>query len=205
VIDRDLGLVSIKPSGMSCAKICDASSLVIVSVESGLLDFKQHNAPSVDTPIHLELYRAWSECAAVVHTHSRAASTISTLRGCAIPVTLTMHADHFSGPVPIVPFPSSESIAVLGYEAAIGRQIVGYFKVNGIDPMRIPGTLMSHHGPIVWGKSADEALTNALVIEEIAANEISRISMGIGSNPLPASIADIHYYRKHGGHYGQPK
>lgn len=198
-IDRDRGVVVIKPSGVAYDRM-KASDMVVVDldgrpVEGGL-------RPSSDLATHLALYRAFGSVGGVVHTHSTYATAwAQACRG--IPNIGTTHADHFHAAVPVTGEIPDERIRS-DYEAATGDVIVQTFREGGIDPVANPAVLVAHHGPFTWGTTAAKAVENAVVLEEVAkmASISFAVNPGLGMNP---ALIEKHYARKHGpdAYYGQ--
>ena len=197
-IDRESGLVVIKPSGVEYDDLTP-ENMVIVSLEDGHRvegDFK----PSSDTPTHLELYRADPSLGGVVHTHSRWA-TCWAQAGKSIPAYGTTHGDYFYGAIPRTRKMTPAEIAG-EYEAETGRVIVETF--GGQSLADIPAVLVNSHGPFAWGKSPEEAVHNAVVLEEIAMMAFYTEQLG-NTQPMQPELLDKHYLRKHGAnaYYGQ--
>lgn len=197
-VDRARGLVVIKPSGVPYASM-RAEDMVIVDMDGRALPGSLR--PSSDLPTHLYLYKAFPGIGGVVHTHSRYATAWAQAGRC-VPPLGTTHADYFHGPVPVTR--SLTDAEINGeYELETGRVIAETFE--GIDPIHVPGVLVRNHGPFSWGRSAAEAVHNAVVLEEVAA--MAYISLGI--SPLapnaPEALMDKHFERKHGAnaYYGQ--
>lgn len=203
-IDRERGLVVIKPSGVPYDTM-KAEDMVVVDleghpVESGSL------RPSSDLPTHLVLYREFPSAMGVVHTHSTHA-TAWAQAGLDIPAEGTTHADHFFGPVPCTRRMTDGEIAG-DYERETGNVIVETFKTRGIEPGQVPAVLVHSHGPFVWGNSAMDAVHNAAVLEEVARIAILARMAGQGQlEPMQPSLLARHYLRKHGAnaYYGQKK
>lgn len=198
-IDRQSGLVVIKPSGVEYNAL-KAEDMVVVDLEGNIVEGSLR--PSSDTPTHLAIYRHFPEVGGVVHTHSTYA-TAWAQAGLSIPNIGTTHADTFHCDIPCTEEMSREQI-VKEYEAATGDVIANTFE--GMDPMHTPAVLVKHHGPFTWGKSADEAVHNAVVLEEVA----RMASITVALNPDVAMNPDLiekHYERKHGvnAYYGQKK
>jgi len=192
VSTREGGFVWIKPSGKS-------EGAVKVDLNGFIFDSKLK--PSVDTPTHLMLYRAWKEIRAIVHTHSTYATAFAQL-GVDIYCNGTTHADFFKGNIPCIDFLNKKKMDY--YEQNIGIEIVEYFKRNKINQLDIPGCLIRGHGVFVWGKDIDEAMKNTEAIEEIA--KIYSIHHGYYHSPhLPKHYIEKHFNRKHGkgDYYGQ--
>lgn len=198
-IDRESGLVAIKPSGVSYDDM-KASDIVLVNLNGEVVegDLK----PSSDTDTHIELYKAFSEIGGIVHTHSVYA-TAWAQAGKAIPIIGTTHADYFSGDIPCTR-DMEESEIVNAYEKNTGLVIVETFK--NLNPLHIPGILVKNHGPFSWGKDANEAVHNSVVIEQVA--KMAAISYSV--NPqltMNKHLQEKHFSRKHGknSYYGQQK
>ena len=196
-IDRNTGLVVIKPSGVSYDDM-KAEDMVVVDLEGNVVDGNLR--PSSDTPTHLAIYRHFPEVGGVVHTHSTYA-TAWAQAGLPIPNIGTTHADTFHRDVPCTEEMSHEQIAE-AYEAATGDIIAKAFE--GMNPMHTPAVLVKHHGPFTWGKSAAEAVMNAQILEEVA----RMASITVALNPkveMNTDLIDKHYERKHGAnaYYGQ--
>mgnify|MGYP002651806515 CR=1 FL=1 len=199
-IDRQSGLVVIKPSGIAY-EVMTLEDLVVVDLEGKVRE--GHRKPSSDTATHLALYRAFADIGGVVHTHSRNA-TIWAQAGQPIPALGTTHADYFYGAIPCTrPMPAEEINGE--YEYQTGEVIIKTFEQRGLDPAQIPAVLVHSHGPFAWGKDAADAVHNAVVLEECA-------YMGLFSRQLAPQLADMqselldkHYLRKHGAnaYYGQ--
>ena len=197
-IDREKGLVVIKPSGVSYAEM-KAEDMVVVSLATGKV-VEGSLRPSSDTPTHLVIYRAFPEAGGVVHTHSTYA-TAWAQSGLGIPNIGTTHADYFHDTIPCTRPMTSEEVAG-DYEAETGNVIVEAFK--GLNPVHTPGVLVNNHGPFTWGKSPEEAVHNAVVLEEVAkmASIAFAINPNLKMNPL---LVEKHFSRKHGpdAYYGQ--
>ncbi|MFC4991770.1 L-ribulose-5-phosphate 4-epimerase AraD [Rubritalea tangerina] len=199
-IDRDLGLVAIKPSGVDYAEL-SIESIVVVNLQNEVVEgaFK----PSSDTKTHLQLYRSFSEVGAVVHTHSPAATAFAQA-GCSIPCLGTTHADHFNGDVPVARALSSDEV-VSDYEGATGISIVECFNELGLDPMAVPAVLLKHHAPFTWGETAEKALENSIALEMCAKMALMTYQLRPNAAAIPQHILQQHYFRKHGeeAYYGQ--
>lgn len=198
-VDRESGLVVIKPSGVSYDAM-KPEDMVVVDLDGKVVEGKLR--PSSDTPTHLVLYRAFSGIGGVVHTHSTYA-TAWAQAGRDLPNIGTTHADYFHDAVPCTPDMTREE--VMGdYELETGNVIVRRFE--GIDPVHTPGVLVKNHGPFSWGKDAAEAVHNAVVLEQVA--KMAYIAYGVNPsltmNPL---LVEKHFSRKHGpgAYYGQAK
>lgn len=205
-IDREKGLVVIKPSGVPYATMT-ADDLVIVDLDGRRVEGSLR--PSSDLPTHLALYRAFPRIGGVVHTHSTEATARAQSRR-EIPCYGTTHADCFHGPVPVARFLTPEEVAA-DYEGLTGTAIVERFR--DLDEMAVPGVLVAGHGPFTWGATPTAAVDNAVALEEIARMarfteaHLSHLvpTLGRGDVELPHHISEKHYQRKHGknAYYGQ--
>lgn len=198
-IDREKGLVVIKPSGVEYDEMT-AEDMVVVSLESGeVVEGKWK--PSSDTATHLALYRAFANIGGVVHTHSRWATSWAQA-GRSIPAYGTTHGDYFYGEIPCTRKMTGEEIAG-SYELETGNVIVETFEGKKADDM--PAVLVHSHGPFAWGKDAADAVHNAVVLEELAfmAYHTEAIEPKVGT--MQQELLDKHYLRKHGAnaYYGQ--
>ena len=197
-IDRESGLVVIKPSGVAYEDLIDSLAVLSLSgerVDGGL-------QPSSDAPTHLVLYRELPEIGAVVHTHSRWATAWAQAER-PIPALGTTHADYFGGEIPCTrPLTTSEIEGA--YEEATGDVIVEAFA--GRDPERVPGVLVARHGPFAWGPTAERAVENARVLEEVAALALHTVLLAPDGGPIDPALLDRHFLRKRGpdAYYGQP-
>ena len=199
-IDRDKGLVVIKPSGVSYDGMCP-DDMVIVDLESGKV-VEGNRRPSSDTQTHLQLYRSFPAIGGITHTHSVNAVAFAQA-GIDIPALGTTHADYFYGPIPCTRELTQNEVEN-AYELNTGKVIVECLKDRDIDPIAVPGVVVKNHGPFTWGKNAAESVYHAVVMDVIAEMGIKTMLI----NPQ-ASIAkyvlDKHYTRKHGpnAYYGQ--
>lgn len=198
-IDRDSGLVVIKPSGVSYDNM-KPSDMVVVDLDGNIVEGDLR--PSSDTPTHLVLYKAFREIGGVVHTHSTYA-TAWAQAGKDIPNIGTTHADYFHDAIPCTADMTKEEVQG-AYELETGNVIVKRFE--GINPVHTPGVLVKNHGPFSWGKDADEAVHNAVVMEQVAKMAFIAFSVNpeLTMNPL---LVEKHFSRKHGpdAYYGQKK
>lgn len=198
-IDREKGIVVIKPSGVDYNKLTP-DDMVAVDLETGERVEGSLN-PSSDTPTHLVLYRAFKDIGGVVHTHSRWA-TIYSQMGQDIPALGTTHADYFYGAIPCTRKMTAEEIAG-EYERETGNVIVETF--NGLPADDIPAVLVHSHGPFTWGTDPANAVHNAVVLEEIAFMAWHCQMMNPSLPAMQSELLDKHYLRKHGkdAYYGQ--
>ncbi|WGL92653.1 L-ribulose-5-phosphate 4-epimerase [Serratia marcescens] len=199
-IDRQSGLVVIKPSGIAYEAMT-LEDLVVVDLEGQVREGRRK--PSSDTATHLALYRAFADIGGVVHTHSRNA-TIWAQAGQPIPALGTTHADYFYGDIPCTR-PMSEAEIAGDYEGETGKVIIETFNQTGRDPQQVPGVLVYSHGPFAWGKDAADAVHNAVVLEEVAIMAMATRQLAPAIAPMQPELLDKHFLRKHGKHayYGQ--
>lgn len=197
-IDREQGLIVIKPSGIPYETMT-AQDMVVVDLEGNVVDGKWK--PSSDTPTHVELYKAFPNIGGIVHTHSRWATTFAQA-GRAIPAMGTTHADYFYGDIPCTR-PMTEEEITGEYEKNTGLVIVETFK--DLDPDAIPGVNVMSHGPFVWGTDPANAVHNAVVMEEVAFMDWHAMILNPGHLDMQQTLLDKHYLRKHGknAYYGQ--
>lgn len=197
-IDRERGLVVIKPSGVDYDSMTP-DDMVIVDLATGeTVDSRLR--PSSDTPTHLVLYRAWPGIGGVVHTHSTYATAWSQA-GLDIPNIGTTHADYFHHDIPCTA-DMTEAEVKGDYELETGNVIVNRFE--GLNPLHTPGVLVKNHGPFAWGKDPHDAVHNAVVMEQVAkmAYIARQVNPDLTMNPL---LVEKHFSRKHGpnAYYGQ--
>lgn len=200
-IDRKKGLMVIKPSGVEYDAL-KPSDLVVVDLETGKTVEGDLN-PSSDTDTHLVLYRAFQNIGGVVHTHSRWA-TIFAQAGRGVPALGTTHGDYFYGEIPCTRRMTAEEIGGR-YELETGNVIVERFR--HLDPDSVPAVLVHSHGPFCWGKDANEAVHNAVVLEEVAFMAWHNLALDAALPPMQQELLDKHFLRKHGknAYYGQKK
>ncbi|CAN5128801.1 L-ribulose-5-phosphate 4-epimerase [soil metagenome] len=199
-IDRDRGIIGIKPSGVPYADL-RPEDIVLVDLEGvvveGLLK------PSSDTKTHLQLYLAWEFVGGVCHTHSVFATSFAQA-GIPLPCLGTTHADHFYGPVPVCRCLTPDETAA-DYERQTGHAIVTHFADAGLDPAKMPAVLQHHHAPFTWGKDAHGALENSVALETCARMARETLALNPAGESLPGHILEKHHLRKHGpdAYYGQ--
>ena len=198
-IDREAGLVVIKPSGVDYETMT-AEDMVVLRLSDGE-KVEGKWKPSSDTPTHLALYRAFENIGGIVHTHSRWATSWAQA-GRGIPAYGTTHGDYFYGEIPCT---RKMTPAEIGgeYELETGNVIIETFE--GKSPDEIPSVLVNSHGPFAWGKNADEAVHNAVVLEELAFMAFHTEALNPNVNTMQQELLDKHYLRKHGknAYYGQ--
>lgn len=197
-IDRESGLIAIKPSGVEYDNM-KAEDIVIIDLECNVVEGKLK--PSSDAPTHAVLYKAFPEIGGVCHTHSKWAASWAQA-GMGIPAYGTTHADYFYGEIPCTRDMTREEI-VSAYEANTGVVIAETFE--GLNPNHIPAVLVKSHGPFTWGKDAYEAVHNSVVLEELAMMAMQCRNLNPAVKPMAQDLLDKHFLRKHGVHayYGQ--
>jgi len=197
-IDREKGIVVIKPSGVSYDSM-KADDMVVLDLDGNVIEGRYK--PSSDTPTHLELYKAFPDVKGIVHTHSTYASSYA--QACSsIPAYGTTHADYFYGSIPCTRILTREEVTS-HYEMNTGKVIIEAF--SGLDYNAIPSVIVANHGPFSWGSSPDNAVHNAVVLEEIAKMAINTRIISNNQEQINDYILDKHYLRKHGkdAYYGQ--
>ena len=199
--DEKTGFVVIKPSGVPYETMT-ADDMVVLDMDGTIVEGDLN--PSSDTPTHIEIYKAFKEIRAVVHTHSKWAT--SWAQACrAIPALGTTHADNFFGEIPCTRRMTKEEIKN-DYEKNTGLVIIETFNDKGINPLDIGAVVVANHGPFSWGVSAAKAVENAAVMEYAA--EMAFISVQINTKAsMQNELLNKHFLRKHGSdaYYGQKK
>lgn len=199
-IDRERGLVVIKPSGVSYDTM-KVDDMVVLDLEGNRVEGTLR--PSSDTPTHLVMYRRYPELGGMVHTHSTHATAWAQARR-ALPIQGTTQADYFHGDVPCTRLLTENEVAE-DYEGLTGHLIVE--TLQDVPPLTMPGILVANHGPFSWGKDAHDAVHNAVVLEEIARMGWITHQLNPQAGNLPDYMLEKHYQRKHGknAYYGQNK
>lgn len=197
-IDRESGLVVIKPSGVDYDEL-SAENMVVLDLDGHVIEGDLN--PSSDTPTHLELYRVYPEIGGVVHTHSKHATSWAQA-GKPIPALGTTHADYFYGDIPCTRALSDEEIK---HDYELNTGVVIAETIGDNDPLAIPGIIVKEHGPFSWGKNADKAVYNAVVMEVVADMALQTLQINPQIDHLNPALLDKHYLRKHGAnaYYGQ--
>lgn len=200
-IDRARGLVAIKPSGVPYSDL-RSEDLVLVNLETGEA-VGAGLKPSSDTPTHLALYRAFPEIGGVVHTHS-ARATAWAQAGRDLPCYGTTHADHFYGTIPCTP-PMTDLEIRGAYEHETGLVIARTFEDRQIVALEVPGVLLHGHAPFCWGKTVEDAVHHAVVLEAVAGLASETLHINPDAQPISQAMLDRHNSRKHGkaAYYGQ--
>lgn len=199
-IDREKGLIVIKPSGVSYDKMT-ADDMVVVDLDGNIVEGDLN--PSSDTPTHLALYKAFDDIGGIVHTHSEYATSWAQA-GCDIPSYGTTHADYFYGNIPCTRKLTSDEINN-EYEVETGNVIIETLKERNYEPLEMPGIIIFNHGPFSWGKNPKEAVHNAKVLEEVSKMAYRTEKINKSINSIDKELLNKHYLRKHGtnAYYGQ--
>ncbi len=199
-IDRDKGLIVIKPSGVEYEDLTP-ENLVIVDMDNNIVEGSLN--PSSDTKTHVELYKSFPEVGGIVHTHSPHAVGWAQA-GRDIPCYGTTQADYFYGSVPCTRNLTREEVEG-DYELNTGKVIAETFRDRKLDPLAVPGVICRCHGPFTWGKDAAKAVYHAVVLEEVAKMAMYTLNVDHNASPAPEYVLDKHYLRKHGpnAYYGQ--
>lgn len=202
VADPTQGVFAIKPSGVPYAELVP-DDMVVISIENGRT-VQGDRRPSTDAPTHLALYRRYPQLEGIAHTHSPYATSWAQA-GRPIPCFGTTHADHFHGPVPVTRALGDNEIGG-DYEANTGAVIIGHFETAGLEPLDVPGVLVTSHGPFTWGQSGAWAVTNAIALEAVAEMAFRTLALAPGRGPIDGALLEKHFRRKHGlsAYYGQP-
>ncbi len=199
-IDRELGLVVIKPSGVEYDEM-KPEDMVVVDLEGRVVEGDLN--PSSDTPTHIEFYKAFPNIGGVTHTHSTNAVCFAQA-GRGIPPLGTTHGDYFYGEIPCTRKMTPEEISG-EYEKNTGLVIVETFK--DLDPDAIPAVLVHSHGPFTWGKDPVDSVHHSVILEECAKMAMGAFALNPGLSRMQQELLDKHYLRKHGknAYYGQKK
>jgi len=197
-IDRALGLIAIKPSGVEYDDL-SPSNMVLLDLDGRRVAGDLN--PSSDTKTHVLLYRRFPEIGGVVHTHSLHATACAQAR-LPLPCLGTTHADYFHGPVPCTAVITDAQIA-LDYEEQTAVQIIDAF--TRVDYREMPAVLVASHGPFTWGKSPAEAVYHAFILEYVAHMNAISVSVNPRIRGVKQTLLDKHFLRKHGkeAYYGQ--
>ena len=197
-IDRESGLVVIKPSGVDY-DVLKPEDMTVVDLEGNIVEGRYK--PSSDTATHLVMYRTYPEIGGVVHTHSVWGVTFAQA-GMNVPALGTTHADYFYGDIPCTRSLTAEEIEE-AYELNTGNVIVE--TIGDKDPMAVPGIVVRNHGPFAWGKTPAGSVYNAVFLEKVAEMAYKTMTLNPGVERAPQYLLDKHYFRKHGAnaYYGQ--
>lgn len=199
-IDREAEIIVIKPSGIPYSKM-EISDMVITNLNGDVLE--SGLKPSSDLATHIELYKAFKGINSVVHTHSKNA-VIWAQAGRELPAYGTTHADTFYGGIPCTRQLTPEEVSS-AYELETGKVIIETFNEKHIDPLAVPGVLVTGHGPFTWGETPQKAVENSIVLDEVAEMACLTEMVNETAQPISQYLLDKHYYRKHGtnAYYGQ--
>jgi L-ribulose-5-phosphate 4-epimerase len=197
--DKKTGYIVIKPSGVSYKKM-KADDMIVLDPDGKVIEGRYK--PSTDAPTHLLLYRVWNSIGGIVHTHSTYATSWAQA-GKSIPPLGTTHADHYYGAVPCSRKLTQKEVSN-NYEINTGKIILETMKK--IDPLAVPSVLVNNHGPFCWGTDTEDAVYNAVALEEIARMAFYTVLLG-KKEPADKYLLDKHFKRKHGAgaYYGQKK
>jgi len=197
--DQESGLIVIKPSGVKYDSMTQ-EDMVVIDQSGKVVEGKYK--PSTDAPTHIKLYETYKSLGGIVHTHSTYATSWAQA-GRAIPPFGTTHADHFYGEVPCTRLMTKKETET-DYELNTGKIIIE--KLGDVDPLTVPSVLVCGHGPFCWGSDPDNAVYNAVALEEIARMAFYTVVLG-KTEPIDQFLLDKHFKRKHGrdAYYGQNK
>ncbi|MGS3961777.1 L-ribulose-5-phosphate 4-epimerase AraD [Staphylococcus pseudintermedius] len=200
VIDRDKGIICIKPSGVPYSKM-RPEDMVITDLDGK--PFDNQLKPSSDLATHVYLYQHMDNVQSIVHTHSLHAVAYAQA-GSDIPAYGTTHADTFYGPVPCTRSLTEAEVAT-DYELNTGKVIVETFEQRQINPAAIPAVIVNQHGPFIFGKSLKKAVEHTIILEEVAEMAMKSELLKQDMNEIDRFLLDKHYFRKHGAtaYYGQ--
>lgn len=199
-IDRENGLVVIKPSGVDY-DIMKAEDMVVTDLDGNVVEGKLK--PSSDLATHLEFYKHFKDIGGVVHTHSVNAVAWAQA-GKDIPALGTTHGDYFYGQIPCTRLMTEEEIKD-NYELNTGKVVVEEFEKRHVDPNQMPGVLVHSHGPFTWGKDPFDAVHNSVVLDTLAKMALKTITINGDVDSMQRELLDKHFLRKHGlgAYYGQ--
>jgi L-ribulose-5-phosphate 4-epimerase len=198
--DHESGVFAIKPSGMPY-ELMKPSDIVIVDFDANVVEGQLN--PSSDTKTHALLYKTWPSPGGIAHTHSTYAVAWAQAQKD-IPVLGTTHADHIAGDIPCTGL--MDDLMIKGdYEHETGNQIINCFKEKALSPAEVEMVLVARHGPFTWGKTAEKAVYNSVILENLAEMAWITLQINPSATRLSQSLIDKHYFRKHGGnaYYGQ--
>jgi L-ribulose-5-phosphate 4-epimerase len=199
-IDRERGLVVIKPSGVAYDDL-RPDAMVVTDLDGRVIEGTLR--PSSDLPTHLVLYRAFASVGGIVHTHSHYATVWAQARR-EIPCLGTTHADYFHGAIPVTEHLGRDEVAG-EYEQHTGEAIVRRF--DGIDPIRMPAALVAGHASFCWNTTVERAVDIAAILEDVARMAYDTVTLNGAADPIPTTLLDKHFFRKHGpnAYYGQTR
>ncbi len=202
-VDREAGVMAIKPSGVPYSRLAPAD-IVVLSIKDGKI-VEGKGRPSSDTPTHRLLYQAFGGLGGIVHTHSDYATSFAQALSD-ITCLGTTHADHFYGTIPCTRPMTPEEIGG-DYELNTGKNIIQCFRDRGMDADQVPGVLVASHAPFAWGTTPAKALENAIVLEYVAKMQLQSLTIRAEVGAISQALLDKHFLRKHGpgAYYGQAK
>lgn len=200
VVDRELKVFAIKPSGVPY-KDLSPDKMVIVDFDANTVEGTLR--PSSDTKTHAVLYKHWEKIGAIVHTHSTYATAWAQSQRD-IPIFGTTHADHTTADIPCAP-PMNDEMIKGDYEHETGFQIMNCFAEKGLSYEDVEMVLVGNHAPFTWGKTADKAVYNSAVLENVAQMAFLTEQINPSAPKLKDALIRKHYDRKHGAnsYYGQ--
>ncbi len=192
-IDRETGLIAIKPRGIEYADM-EWQDISVTDMDGNMIG--EGLLPSVDLDYHIAMYKAFQNVGGIAHTHSVYATVFAQAMQ-SIPVFGTTHADHFYGAIPCIPYLREEEVRG-NYEFNAGKQITDHFAAHGIQPDNMRAVLCGGHGPFTWGKTPEEAVEFSVILEEVAKIAYCTLTLGARTQGLPSYMLDKHYCRKYG-------
>ena len=200
-LDRDRGILAIKPSGVPFEKLRPVD-MVLIDLSGKIVESKL--APSSDTPTHRRLYLEFKQIGGIVHTHSCHATAFAQA-GRAIPNLGTTHADYFAGEIPITRKLTRAEISGHAYEWETGNAIVERFQKNSLAPLDVPGVIVNRHAPFTWHTSVAQAVEIAVAVEYLAHMAFLSLQLEPRLKPIESALSAKHFTRKHGpkAYYGQ--
>ncbi|CAN5556154.1 L-ribulose-5-phosphate 4-epimerase [soil metagenome] len=200
VVDRREGVFAIKPSGVPYDSL-KAEDIVIVDFDNNIVEGSMR--PSSDTKTHAFLYRTWNEIGSISHTHSTYAVAWAQAQ-MDIPIFGTTHADHLTSDIPCAP-PMADGLIQWDYEHMTGQQILDCFEQKNLSYQEVEMILLGNHGPFTWGKTAEKAVYNSKVLEELAKMAYLTLQINPQAPRLKETLIRKHFERKHGkdAYYGQ--
>ncbi|OAV45296.1 L-ribulose-5-phosphate 4-epimerase [Lewinella sp. 4G2] len=198
--DHERGVFAIKPSGVPYTEL-KVEDMVVLSFDNELIEGDLR--PSSDTKTHALLYKNWPEVGGIVHTHSTYGTAWAQTQ-LPIPIMGTTHADHLTVDIPCAP-PMADEMIAGDYEHETGWQIINHLAQLNLDPMEIGMILVGNHAPFTWGKTAEKAVYNSAVLEEVARMAHLTLQINPAAPRLKDSLVTKHWERKHGknAYYGQ--
>jgi len=200
VVDREREVFAIKPSGVPYDEM-SPDDIVIVDFDANVVE--DNMRPSSDTETHAVLYREWENIGGIVHTHSTYGTAWAQTQQD-VPIMGTTHADHLTVDIPCTQ-PMSDEMIKGDYEEQTGYQIIEAFKDRGLSYEEVEMILVGNHAPFTWGKTAEKAVYNSAVLEEVAKMAYISLQIRPDAPRLKDTLIEKHWQRKHGddAYYGQ--